>query len=131
MSYKVHKFLPRFGLVESPAKVRGSSDAMLFFHATHLHAHMAGLYDDHYAKRLECLLDAILDLLGQSFLHLQLVAEYIHHANHLAQACDIAIWDIGHVGFAVEWQHMVLAHGIEIDVLDDDHLVVILSLIHI
>ena len=38
----------------------------------------------------------------------------------------MAVGDVGHVHLAVERQHVVLAHGEEVDVADDDHLVVFL-----
>lgn len=51
------------------------------------------------------------------------MAEDIYHAGYLAEACHLAIGYVCHVYAAIEGQHVVLAQGIEIDVLDDDHLI--------
>jgi hypothetical protein len=45
--YEVHKLLTGFGLIEGSAKVTGSGNAVLLLNATHLHAHVACLYDNH------------------------------------------------------------------------------------
>ena len=63
------------------------------------------------------------DLLGKAFLQLQAMTEYIHHTGNLAQARNYAIGDICNMNTAIEGKHVVLAKGVEIDVLDDDHLV--------
>ena len=46
-------------------------------------------------------------------------------AGDFAEADDLAVRDVGYVRLAEERQQVVLAHGVELDVLDDDHLVVV------
>ena len=75
---------------------------------------------------MECVLNAVLNLLREPLLHLQAVAENVYHTGYLAQAGDVAIGNIGHMGLAVERQHVVLAKREEVDILHDHHLVVAL-----
>lgn len=51
------------------------------------------------------------------------MAEDIHYAWNLAQARYLAIGNVGHMHTTVEWQHVMLTQGIEINILDDDHLI--------
>ena len=83
---------------------------------------MAGFDDDHHAQGLERLLDAVFDLLRHTLLHLKAVGVDIDYAGYLRQSGDVAVRDVGHVGLAVEGQHVVLAEGEKVDILDDDHL---------
>ena len=124
---QIHEFLPCLRLVESPGEVGSGGDGILLLHPAHLHAHVACLDNHHDAERIERLLDALLDLQGHALLHLEAVGEDVHHAGNLAQPRDVAVGDVGDVRFAVEGQHMVLAEGEEIDVLHDDHLVVVFA----
>lgn len=97
----------------------------MLFHAAHLHAHVFGFNDYHHALRIEGFLDAVLDLHGHTLLHLQAVAEDIHDAGYLGEARYLPVGDVGHVRLSVEGKHVVLAEGVEVNVLDDDHLVVV------
>ena len=66
--------------------------------------------------------DGLGDLLGQILLNLHAAREYIHDASDLGQPDYFALGNIGHVAFADKGQHMVLAHGVQFDVLHDHHL---------
>lgn len=70
---KVHEFLARLCLIERTREGGGGCYGVLLLYSAHLHAHVLGLDDDHNAHRVEGVLDAVLYLLGQSFLHLQTV----------------------------------------------------------
>ena len=90
---------------------------------------MLRLDDDHHAQRLEVLVDQVGDLLGQALLDLQAAGQAVHDPGDLAQPDDpSSLGNIGHVGHAGERKHVVLAHRIERDVLDQDHLVVLFVL---
>ena len=71
-------------------------------------------------------LDAVPDLDGQPLLDLQAAGVGLDDAGNLAQAGDLAIGDVGDVGLADEGQEVVLAGAVELDVLDQDHLLVFL-----
>ena len=43
-------------------------------------------------------------------------------ASELGETDDVVLWDVGYLGFAEERQKMVLAHGVEFDVLDQHDL---------
>lgn len=80
---EVHEFLPGLRLIEGTREVAGGSNTVLSLHATHLHAHMAGLDNHHYAEGFECLLNALLDLERHPFLYLQTMAVDIDHTGYL------------------------------------------------
>ena len=124
--YEVHELLPGFRLIEGTAKVTRRSDAVLLLHTPHLHAHVAGFDDDHDSEGMQRLLDTLLDLKRHALLHLQTVGKDVHHAGYLRESGDIAVRDVGYVGLAIERQHVVFAEGEEVDVLDDDHLGIVL-----
>ena len=121
---EVHKLLPRLGLVEGAGEIAGGGDRVLLLYAAHLHAHVLGFNDYHDAQRVECLLDALLNLKCHPFLHLQTVGEDIDYSGYLAEACDVAIGDVGYMSFAVEGEHVVLAKGKEVDVFYNNHLAI-------
>ena len=87
---------------------------------------MRGLYHDCDSERIQCLLDAVPDLNGKTLLDLKPAGISLHHSGYLAQPGNLPVGYIGHVCLADEWQHMVLAGRIEFNVLDEDHLLVLL-----
>ncbi len=62
---------------------------------------------------------------GEALLHLQAAGEDIDEAGDFAEADDLAVGHVGDVRLAEEGKQVMLAHGEELDVLDDDHLVVV------
>ena len=88
---------------------------------------MLGFDDDDHPKRIECLLDAVLDLRRQTLLYLQATSEDINDTGELGESRDIPIRDIADVYLAEEGEDMVLTERIEVNVLDDDHLPVFLA----
>lgn len=109
---EMDKFFARGRRKEYAGKCRCGRDRILFLHAAHLHAHVAGLDDHGHAHRLERILYAVADLCRKAFLNLQAARECVHHAGDLAQAGDTPVGDIRHVRFAKERQHVVLAQRI-------------------
>ena len=113
------------GLVEGASEVAGGGDGTLLLDTAHLHAHVLGLDYDHHSQGLKGFLYGFAYLQRHAFLHLQAMAVAVDHAGYLGEACDVAVGDVSHMGFAVEGYHVVLAEGVEVDVLDDDHLAVV------
>lgn len=99
---KIHKLLTGFCLIEGTAEVTGSGDGILFLYSAHLHTHVSCFHDDHNTERVECLFNALLDLQGHAFLHLQTVRVDIDNACYFAKAGNVAIGYVGYVCFAVE-----------------------------
>ena len=66
--------------------------------------------------------DLVDGLWGQ--LHLQAAGADLDGPWDLAKAHNLVVRNVGHVGLAVERQHVVLAHRVHLDVLDENHLVV-------
>ncbi len=97
---------------------------MLLLDAAHHHAQVLRLDHHRHAQRLERLLDAVADLDRQPLLHLQPARIGIDHARDLRQADDLAVRNVGDVRLAEKRQHVMLAQRIDLDVLDDHHLLV-------
>ena len=68
---KIHEFLTGLRLIEGSAEVTGCGNGVLFFYPSHLHTHVTGLNHDHHTKRMQGLLNALLDLQRHTFLYLQ------------------------------------------------------------
>ena len=86
---------------------------------------MLGLDKDHHALGLQLLHKGVGDLGGEPLLQLEPLGEHLHRPGHLAQTHHFPVGDIGDGRRAIEGQHVVLAEGIEVDVLLHDHVVVV------
>ena len=111
---------------ECPGEIRSRGDGVLLLDATHLHAHMLTLNDYGYAERVESLLDALFDLRGETLLHLETASESIDDTRELAEPSDVVAWDVADMSLAEEREHVMFAHRIHFDVLDDNHLLILL-----
>ena len=76
------------------------------------------------AKRLEAVLDAVTDLFREALLDLEPEGIGFHHSGNLAEAGDLAVGNVSHVGFTYERQHVMLAEGEKLYVLHNYHMVV-------
>ncbi len=92
---------------------------------THHHAHV--LRFDHHrdAGGVGHLLDRLGDFPGEIFLDLQAPGEHVDNPGDLRQPQHLAGWNVGDMGLADEGQQMMFAQRVQLDVLDDHHLVVI------
>ena len=126
MTNQIEEFLALFDVFEHSCVVHGLGDRALLLDATHLDAHVLCLDHHDGTEWAEGLLKAVTNLLGQVLLHLQAMREDVHHAWYLAEPHDVAIGDVGHMNLAEEGQNVVFAERIELDVLDHNHLVVVL-----
>ncbi len=123
-----HELLARAVVGEEDAREgRRGGGRLLLLDAAHAHAHVAGFDDHGHAHGLERFLDAVADLHRQPLLHLQAPGETLDYAGDLRESGDAPVGDVGHVGLAVERQHVVLAERVELDVLDQHHLLVLLA----
>ena len=113
-------------LHKQPREGRRGGARFLFLDAAHHHTHMLRLDNHRHAKRVQRLLNAVFDLVGEPFLNLQAARVGIDNAGNLAQARYVAVWNVGHVRLAEERQHMVLAEREHLYVLDNHHLRVLL-----
>ena len=93
---------------------------------THLHTHMGCLDNNGHTYGIESLLDAITNLHGKALLHLQTACKTLDNTGNFGEAGDGAIWDIGNMGLAHKWEHVVLAHREEFDIFYHNHLLVLL-----
>jgi hypothetical protein len=84
----------------------------------HHHSHAPRSNEFHYGVR---------NVLGQSLLNLQASAEHLGDPWELRKAHDGVVGLIANVHPPRERDHMVFAHAKDLDVLDHDHLVVVLG----
>ena len=63
---------------------------------------MLCLYYNCHTHRLQVLLDAVSYLGGESLLYLQPGGIGLNHPRYLAQAGDVSVRDVSHMGLAVE-----------------------------
>lgn len=87
---------------------------------------MAALHNDRDTLGLEDLHDRIRHLLRQALLDLQSARKQLRNARQLANANHCVAGNVANVHLARERNQVVLAHGEDLDVLDDNHLVVAL-----
>ena len=111
---------------ERARKCRCGGDGVGLLDAPHGHAGVHCLDDHGDAERLQGFLDAVADLDGEPFLDLEAAGIGLDDAGDLAESRDLSVRDIGDVVLADEGEHVVLAEGEQLDVLDDDHLLVLL-----
>ena len=122
---QMDEFFPGGHVLELTCKIRGGGHRILFLDPPHRHAHV-DRFDDHSdAKWLKRVLDAFLDLAGQAFLDLKPSRIRVDNAGNLAQSHDVPLRDVRDMCLAKKRDHMMLAHGINFNVLDNDHFLVI------
>lgn len=109
---------------ENAREGRCSGDGVGFLHTAHGHAGVHGFDDHGDTQRVQGLLDAITDLLGEAFLYLQPAGVGFHYAGDFAEAGYFSLGNVGDMRLADERKHVVLAQGEQFDVLYDDHVVV-------
>ena len=85
---------------------------------------MGSLDNNGHTERLEGLLDAVSDLHGEPFLNLEPAGISVHNPRNLAEPGYVTVWYIGNVSLAVKRQEMMLAHGIELNVFYQNHLLI-------
>ena len=125
-SYQAHELAScAFVLEKTARKRRSRGNGVLFLYPADLHAHVGCLDYNTYTKRVQGILDAVTDLDGKALLHLKTACIALHDTCNLAQTGNVAVRNVSDMGFAVEWQQMMFAHGIQLDVLDHYHLAVV------
>ena len=122
---EVQELVPRARAGEEhPRECRGGGDGIVFLDTAELHAGVLRFDYHRHAERMQRILDAVPDLLGKALLHLQPSGIRFHNPCDFAQPGDSAGRDIRDVALAYERQQVVLAGGVKVDVLNEDHLAV-------
>lgn len=104
--YQVHEFLPSLLCLEHTRECGCCGYGILLLHTAHLHAHVCRLYDNNDTHRMQGLLYDFHNLMSHSLLHLQASCEDFHNACYLGKPCDCSVWDVCHMHFPVERQHV-------------------------
>ncbi len=97
--------------------------ASLFLHSAHHHAEVRGFDDDGDAVGFEDAHEFFGDLRCHPLLDLQAARVDVDDAGDFGEADDFSVGDVGDVRSPVKRQHMMLAHGEELDVAHDDDFV--------
>src|SRR5450759_2846204 len=100
--------------------------AVLLLHTTHHHAEMGSRGDHGNALRSTRLVERFRDLYRQSLLRLQAPAEDLDQTGKLAETDDPTIGNVGDVRLAEEWEQVMLAEAVQLDIAYQDHLRVLL-----
>lgn len=125
--YQVEELVPGAGVAEEDAaECRRGGHGVRLFHAAEHHAAVARLDDHRNPQRLERLLDAVAYLDGEPLLDLETARERLDDACYLAEPRDLPVGDVGDMALAYEGEHVVLACAVQVDVLYQDHLLVLL-----
>ena len=86
---------------------------------------MSGLDHHRHPQRIERLLNAVADLDGQSFLHLETARISFHNPGDFRESGNIAVRNVCDVRLPVKRKHVVFAKRIQLNILDDHHLFVL------
>ena len=121
---QAQKFTARagIGLERTEHRARGGV-GILFLDTAHRHAQVERINHDSHAFRFQDLAEAVRNLCGQAFLHLQAPAKGVNDSRNLAETDDFAVGDVGHVAFSEKRKHVMFTQAEHIDVFDDDHFV--------
>ena len=65
--------------------------------------------------------DALCYLHSQLLLDLQAPSEHVHYARYFGEAQHVALGKVGHMTPSHKGQQVVLAHGVELNVLHQNH----------
>ena len=106
---------------------RGDHLAAGLFDSPTSHTGVRGFDDHGHALGLELGHEQVGDLRGEAFLDLRAMGELVDDAGEFGDSHDLAIGEVGDVGLPLEGHEVVLAHGVEGDVAEDDQLVVTLG----
>ena len=121
MAYKVHKLLTGPGaLAEDPKHRARRGGGGGLTNTTHNHAKMGTFHNNGDALRLQNLVDGHCHLLGQALLKLQAARKHLCNAGKLGKTEDLPVGNVANVHAAGERNQVVLAHGKDLNVLDDD-----------
>jgi len=102
----------------------GRSGSSVLLNAAHDHAHVHALNHNDDTDWVEDGLDSVANLLAEALLDLEAARVHVNDARELAEADDVVTRKVCHVSFADEGHHVVFAHGVDVNVADDDHFAV-------
>lgn len=118
---------------ENSAIVECSGRRVLFLDAAHLHAEVLGVADCDDALGAGRAHNLVANLGCQTLLHLQTTGEDIDDAGHLTKTDNLAVRYVTDGNATEKREYVMLAHRIELDVLDNHHLRAVMgeeSLLH-
>ena len=126
-SDEAHGFGAGGRVMELPAHRAGDGLGAGLADAAHGHAQVFAFDDDDRAARFEVGDEGFDDLGGQAFLDLGAAGEHVHQPRQFAQPGDLPVvrGNVAHMRHPVERHQVVLAGGVERNVLDQDQFLVV------
>src|ERR1043166_9389884 len=109
-------------LLERTQEARSLHGGILFLHATHHHAEVLRFDHNGYASWMKRLHQRIRDLNREVLLDLESAREHVDDARDLGETNHLSVGNVSDMRFAHERQKMMLAHRVELDVLDEHDL---------
>src|SRR5215213_3145064 len=88
---------------------------------------MFGFNNNRNTEWIQAFLYSCQYLCGQTFLHLQPSRKNIDNPRQFTQSGNVSIWDISYVCLTKERKHMMLAHGVQLDIFYNYHFADVLS----
>src|SRR4051812_12349000 len=81
---------------------------------------------DHHAhaSRVKQRLYGLCNLARETLLNLQAAGKHVHQSGELAQSNHFSVRQISDVRLAEEWQHVMLAQTVKLDIANEHHLIV-------
>ncbi len=98
---------------------------MLLLHPAHGHAHVLGVHHHADSLGVRHLHQGLGDLARQALLDLQARREHVDNPGDLGQTDHLAIGQVGHMHLADDRQQVMLAQGVQFDIAQQHHLVVV------
>jgi len=109
--------------LEAAPHRRGNHRRALLLDPSHHHAEVTSLNHHGNSMWIENLFNCVGNLIGQALLNLKAATKDIDDPGDLAQADDLLVRKVCHVSTSKEREHVVLTQRVELDILDDHHLV--------
>jgi hypothetical protein len=122
----VHEFFASFLIFAEGAQHCAAGEyGILLLNAPHHHTKMPGLDHNADALRIQAHHQDVGDFFCKSFLYLESPGVYVDNPGNFAQADNLAVWHVCDMALAIERQKMVFAQAVKVDILDNNHLVVL------
>ena len=119
---EAHEFGAKGGVVgETACIVECDRGGILLLHSTHLHAQVFRLTGHDYPLVGESFVEEAANLGRQTFLYLQAPGEIVDDAGKLGEPDHLAVGDVSHAYLSEEGEDMVLAHAVELYILDNHY----------
>ena len=110
---------------KAPSHTARGRDSARLLDAAHDHAKVRAFDNDGHSQWLDRFDNGIGDLSRQTLLHLKSARIEFGNSRKFGQAQNASIGNVSNMNHARKWHHVMLAQGVNINVTDHDHFVVV------